>query len=52
MSTSRPSSTHSTGPPIRLDATFLVRREQEVLRILAYRNHRDITQLLAAPIPS
>ena len=40
------------GSPLRLDATFLVRREQEVLRILAYLNHRDITQLLAAPIPS
>jgi hypothetical protein len=36
------------GSPLNLDATFLLRRERDGLRILAYLNHRDVPRLLAA----
>jgi len=35
-------------PPLRLESTFLLRRDNDGLRILAYLNHRDIAATLAA----
>jgi hypothetical protein len=37
---------HRLRSPLSLTATFLLRREREGLRILAYLNHRDLAQML------
>lgn len=37
----------ATGDPLRLESTFLLRREADGPRILVYLNHHDITALLA-----
>jgi hypothetical protein len=34
------------GSPLQLTSTFLLRREPDGLRILAYLNHRDIAEVL------
>lgn len=34
------------GDPLRLESTFLLRRESEGLQILVYLNHRDVLALL------
>lgn len=39
------------GPPLRLESTFLLRREDDGPRILVYLNHRDIVAVLAGTVP-
>jgi hypothetical protein len=34
--------------PLRLESTFLIRREPDSLRIVVYLNHHDVTTLLSA----
>jgi hypothetical protein len=36
------------GEPVRLESTFLLRRDESGVRILAYVNHRDVAAALAA----
>jgi hypothetical protein len=36
--------------PVRLESTFLVRREPDGLRIVVYLNHHDVAALLAADV--